>query len=110
MKVMTVFGTRPEIIRLSRVIPMLDAQCEHVLVHTGQNYDPNLSDIFLRDLGVRDPDVHMGIPAYHMEAGNRSYDDRIPEEINRRIIDHCSHVLMPYTHRSKDNLVREGIK
>jgi len=158
MKVMTVFGTRPEIIRLSRVIPMLDAHCEHVLVHTGQNYDPNLSDIFLRDLSVRAPDVHMGIrassfaqqaaeilaraaellaahrpdrvlilgdtnsglaaivaarsgiPVYHMEAGNRSYDDRIPEEINRRIIDHCSHVLMPYTHRSKDNLVREGIE
>jgi UDP-N-acetylglucosamine 2-epimerase (non-hydrolysing) len=158
MKVMTVFGTRPEIIRLSRVIPLLDELCEQVLVHTGQNYDANLSDIFMRDLGIREPDVHMGvrggsfaeqagaiiansaelfsthrpdrvlilgdtnsglvaivaarlgIPVYHMEAGNRSYDDRIPEEINRRIIDGCSHVLMPYTERSKDNLVREGVE
>ena len=158
MKVMTIFGTRPEIIRLSRVIALLDAHCEQLLVHTGQNYDPNLSDIFLRDLDVRSPDVHMGIrassfaqqlaeivtgtaellarhrpdrllvlgdtnsglaaivaarngiPVYHMEAGNRSYDDRVPEEINRRIIDHCSHVLMPYTERSKDNLIREGVE
>ena len=158
MRVMTIFGTRPEIIRLSRVIPLLDQHCEHLIVHTGQNYDPNLSDIFLSELGVRAPDVHMGIrassfaeqaaailttsaelfarhqpdrililgdtnsglaaivaarqgiPVYHMEAGNRSYDDRIPEEINRRIIDHCSHVLMPYTQRSKDNLVREGVE
>jgi UDP-N-acetylglucosamine 2-epimerase (non-hydrolysing) len=158
MRVMTIFGTRPEIIRLSRTIPLLDQHCEHVIVHTGQNYDPNLSDIFLNDLGVRAPDEHMGvkassfagqaaailtgsaelftrhkpdrlfilgdtnsglaaivaarqgIPVYHMEAGNRSYDDRIPEEVNRRIIDHCSHVLMPYTERSKDNLVREGIE
>jgi UDP-N-acetylglucosamine 2-epimerase (non-hydrolysing) len=158
MKVLTIFGTRPEIIRLSRVIPRLDSMCEQVLVHTGQNYDPSLSDVFLRDLGVRAPDVHLGIraasfgeqageilartagvfadqrpdrvlvlgdtnsglaaivaaragiPVYHMEAGNRSYDDRIPEEINRRIIDHCSHVLMPYTHRSMTNLLREGIE
>jgi UDP-N-acetylglucosamine 2-epimerase (non-hydrolysing) len=158
MRVTTIFGTRPEIIRLSRVIPLLDGLCEQTLVHTGQNYDPSLSDVFLRDLGVRQPDVHLGIraasfaeqagqiimktaelfaaqrpdrvlilgdtnsglaaivaarqgiPVYHMEAGNRSYDDRIPEEINRRIIDHCSHVLMPYTQRSKDNLVREGIE
>ncbi len=158
MKVVTLFGTRPEIIRLSRVIERLDRATEQVLVHTGQNYDPNLSDIFFRDLGVRHPDLHLGvqandfptqsaqilersadvlrvqkpdrllilgdtnsglasivaarmrIPVFHMEAGNRSYDDRIPEEINRRIIDHCSNVLMPYTHRSKEALVREGIE
>ncbi len=157
MKVMTIFGTRPEIIRLSRVIALLDKFCEHILVYTGQNYDPNLSDIFFEELGVRKPDMHMGIqansfaeqagqiitksgellaehkpdrllilgdtnsglsaivatrmgiPVFHMEAGNRCYDDRVPEEINRRIIDHSSEVLMPYTERSKDNLVREGI-
>jgi len=158
MKVLTLFGTRPEIIRLSRVIPQLDRFCEQILVHTGQNYDPNLSDVFFQELGVRQPDVHlgvrashfagqlgqilactgeilekerpdrllilgdtnsglaavvaarMGIPVYHMEAGNRCYDDRVPEEINRRIIDHCSDVLMPYTYRSKENLLREGIE
>jgi UDP-N-acetylglucosamine 2-epimerase (non-hydrolysing) len=157
MKVLTMFGTRPEIIRLSRVIPLLDKHAEHTIVHTGQNYDARLSDIFFDELGVRQPDVHMGvradgfaaqaaqilersaalftehrpdrllilgdtnsglsaivaarmgIPVYHMEAGNRCYDDRVPEEINRRIIDHSSTVLMPYTERSKDNLVREGI-
>lgn len=158
MKVMTIFGTRPEIIRLSQVIKLLDQHCEHVLVHTGQNYDPNLSDIFFKELGVRPPNVHLGIqasgfaeqagliiarigevleddrpdrllvlgdtnsglaaivaarkgiPVYHMEAGNRCYDNRVPEEINRRIIDHSSDVLMPYTHRSKENLLREGIE
>ena len=156
MKVVTILGTRPEIIRLSRVIPLLDEACEHVLVHTGQNYDPALSDVFFADLGVRLPDVYMGvrggmaeqiagiltgaetllrqhrpdrllilgdtnsglaamiaarmrIPVFHMEAGNRCYDDRVPEEINRRVIDHTSDVLMPYTYRSKENLVREGI-
>jgi UDP-N-acetylglucosamine 2-epimerase (non-hydrolysing) len=158
MKVMTLFGTRPEIIRLSQVIKQLDRFCEQVLVHTGQNYDPNLSDIFFQELELRPPDLHlgvqasgfaeqagqiiskagevlthirpdrllilgdtnsglaaivaarMGIPVYHMEAGNRCYDDRVPEEINRRIIDHSSTVLMPYTHRSKENLLREGIE
>lgn len=158
MKVMTLFGTRPEIIRLSQVIQHLDRFCEQVLVHTGQNYDPNLSDVFFQELGLRAPDVHLGvqavgfaeqvgqimagagqvldnakpdrllilgdtnsglaavvaarkgIPVYHMEAGNRCYDDRVPEEINRRVIDHCSAVLMPYTHRSKENLLREGIE
>jgi UDP-N-acetylglucosamine 2-epimerase (non-hydrolysing) len=158
MKVITLFGTRPEIIRLSRVIPRLDQHCEHRIIHTGQNHDPNLSDIFFQELGVRKPDVHlgvqangfadqvaqilsrssevferekpdrllvlgdtnsglaaivaarMGIPVFHMEAGNRCYDDRVPEEINRRIIDHSSTVLMPYTHRSMQNLVREGIE
>lgn len=158
MKVMTVFGTRPEIIRLSQVIKHLDQFCEQVLVHTGQNYDPRLSDIFFDELDLRQPDVHlgvqaqsfaeqvgqilaragevmaqvrpdrllvlgdtnsalaaiiaarMGIPVYHMEAGNRCYDNRVPEEINRRIVDHSSNVLMPYTHRSKENLIREGIE
>jgi UDP-N-acetylglucosamine 2-epimerase (non-hydrolysing) len=155
---MTIFGTRPEIIRLSLVMKLLDEYCEQITVHTGQNYDESLSDIFLRDLKVRTPDVHLGIrsnsfgeqigqmlersdalfaehkpdkvlilgdtnsaltaitaarrgiPVYHMEAGNRCYDDRVPEEINRRIVDHSSSVLMPYTERSKDNLVREGIE
>ena len=158
MKVVTLFGTRPEIIRLSQVIQHLDRFCQQVLVHTGQNYDPNLSDVFFRELDLRPPDIHlgiqatgfadqvgqilarvgevlaqerpdrllilgdtnsglgaivaarMGIPVFHMEAGNRCYDDRVPEEINRRVIDHCSNVLMPYTHRSKENLLREGIE
>lgn len=157
MKIVTIFGTRPEIIRLSQVIKRLDELCDHILVHTGQNYDPNLSDIFFGELGIRTPDIHlgiqesdfatqvgtiltgvgavftehvpdrllilgdtnsglaalmasrMGIPVYHMEAGNRCYDNRVPEETNRRIIDHCSTILMPYTHRSKENLLREGI-
>lgn len=157
MKIMTVFGTRPEIIRLSIIIEMIDRHAQQVLVHTGQNYDPNLSDIFLRELGVRHLDHHLdikadgfgeqaglilsrvdallasvrpdrllilgdtnsglaaivaarrGIPVYHLEAGNRCYDNRVPEEINRRIIDHSSTVLMPYTARSAENLVAEGI-
>jgi len=158
MKIMTILGTRPEIIRLSLTIPLLDRMCNHLLVHTGQNYQNELSDDFFRELGIRKPDVNLGvrathfgeqigqimsrsaevmehekpdrililgdtnsgltainaarqgIPVYHMEAGNRCYDDRVPEEINRRIIDHCSTVLMPYTHRSKENLLREGIE
>jgi UDP-N-acetylglucosamine 2-epimerase (non-hydrolysing) len=158
MKIATLFGTRPEIIRLSQVIKRLDGLCEQVLIHTGQNFDPNLSDVFFDQLQLRQPDVHfgiraasfaeqagqlitcagqaferikpdrllilgdtnsalaaivaarLGIPVYHMEAGNRCYDDRVPEEINRRIIDHSSTVLMPYTQRSKENLVREGIQ
>ena len=157
MKVATVLGTRPEIIRLSLIIGKLDKCCTHVLVHTGQNYAESLSDIFFRSLRVRKPDYsmsirvdsfgeqigkifaetekvlsaerpdrllilgdtnsglsafvakRMGIPVYHMEAGNRCFDDRVPEEVNRRIIDHSSDVLMPYTYRSKENLVREGI-
>jgi len=153
---MTVLGTRPEIIRLSCVIEKLDALCEHVLVHTGQNYAPGLSDVFFQQLGVRAPDRYLGIreesfgaqiggiiasvegalaeerpdrvlvlgdtnsglaavvakrlgmPVFHMEAGNRCFDDRVPEEVNRRIIDHSSDVLMPYTERSRANLLREG--
>jgi UDP-N-acetylglucosamine 2-epimerase (non-hydrolysing) len=158
MKIMTIFGTRPEIIRLSLVMKVLDQHCEHVTVHTGQNYDESLSDVFIRDLEVRTPDIHLGIksksfgeqlgqilsktdevlaaekpdrllvlgdtnsalsaimaarrqiPVFHMEAGNRCFDDRVPEEINRRLIDHSSTVLLPYIHRSKENLVREGIE
>jgi UDP-N-acetylglucosamine 2-epimerase (non-hydrolysing) len=154
---MTLFGTRPEIIRLSLIIKTIDQQAEQVLVHTGQNFDDGLSGLFLRDLKIRDPDYHLGIrsetfadqvaqilvgvdrllgevkpdrllilgdtnsglaalvaarkgiPVYHLEAGNRCYDNRVPEEINRRVIDHSSDVLMPYTHRSKENLIREGI-
>lgn len=156
MKIVTVLGTRPEIIRLSRVIPKLDQYCEHILVHTGQNYDENLNDIFFNQMRVRQPDHYlgvqgsigvqagmvlsriepiletekpdrflvlgdtnsalsafiakrMGIPVFHMEAGNRCYDDRVPEEVNRRVIDHSSTVLMPYTQRSRQNLLREGI-
>jgi UDP-N-acetylglucosamine 2-epimerase (non-hydrolysing) len=157
LKIMTVLGTRPEIIRLSRVIAKLDPLCDHVLVHTGQNYVPNLSDVFFRELGIRAPNYtlecksssqieevskilrecervmtkekpervlilgdtnsalsafvakRMGIEVFHMEAGNRCYDDVVPEEINRRVIDHCSDILMPYTQRSKDNLLAEGI-
>jgi UDP-N-acetylglucosamine 2-epimerase (non-hydrolysing) len=157
MKIMTVLGTRPEIIRLSRVIERLDTLCDHVLVHTGQNFDRNLSDIFFDELKVRPPDHYLGIkgesfgqqagrmlekvdkvlakekpdrllvlgdtnsglsavlakrrgiPVLHMEAGNRCYDDRVPEEVNRRIIDHASDILMPYTERSRQNLLKEGI-
>ena len=157
MKVMTILGTRPEIIRLSRVIPLLDEHADHVLVHTGQNFTDSLSGLFFRELGVREPDAflgvqapsfgeqigqilthtetllrrhrpdrvlilgdtnsglaaivarRLGIPVYHMEAGNRCYDDRVPEEVNRRVIDHSSSVLLPYTNRSRENLLREGI-
>jgi UDP-N-acetylglucosamine 2-epimerase (non-hydrolysing) len=156
MKIMTILGTRPEIIRLSRVIEKLDRYCTHVLVHTGQNFDKNLSDIFFQDLKIRKPDYflgvrgatsgeqiaqiltgtekilkkerpdrllilgdtnsglsaiiakRMGIPVVHMEAGNRCFDDRVPEEVNRRIIDHCSDLLLPYTERSRDHLLHEG--
>ena len=156
MKVMTILGTRPEVVRLSTIIPKLDSLCDHVLVHTGQNFDYNLNDVFFKELRVRTPDQYLnargsfgeqmatilpgiekllkqerpdrflvlgdtnsslaaimvkriGIPVFHMEAGNRCYDDRVPEETNRRLIDHSSDVLMPYTERSRSNLLREGI-
>ncbi len=157
MKVMTIFGTRPEIIRLSPVLKILDQHAEHITVHTGQNYHESLSDIFIKDLQVRPPDLHLGIksksfgdqigqilsridellvqlkpdkvlilgdtnsalsaivaarrkiPVFHMEAGNRCFDNRVPEEINRRISDRKSTILLPYTERSSDNLVSECI-
>lgn len=156
MKIMTILGTRPEIIRLSRIIPRLDGLANHILVHTGQNFDPMLNDIFFKELRVREPDLYLGVraesfgeqigqiltqcerairdhiperllilgdtnsalsaliakrlglPVFHMEAGNRCYDDRVPEEVNRRVIDQCSDILMPYTERSRANLIREG--
>lgn len=156
MKILTLLGTRPEIIRLCRIIQRLDQLVEHRVVHTGQNWDPRLKDIFFEDLGLRGPDAYLsasggfgdqvgtilsgmervvdefrpdrflvlgdtnsglgaiaakrlGVPVFHMEAGNRCYDDRVPEEVNRRVIDHSSDVLLPYTQNSKQNLLREGI-
>lgn len=156
MKIMTVLGTRPEIIRLSRIIARLDDAADHLLVYTGQNFDYNLRDIFFRDLAVRAPDEELkavgsfadqlaimltgceklvrrfrpqrllvlgdtnsvlsaisakrqGVAIYNLEAGNRCYDERVPEEVNRRIIDHLSDVRLPYTERSRANLLREGI-
>jgi UDP-N-acetylglucosamine 2-epimerase (non-hydrolysing) len=157
LKIMTILGTRPEIIRLCLIIALLDQHAEQILVDTRQNYDDRLSDLFFRELGVRPPDVslgvqgsgfgeqigqilsrvelllqqygpdrvlvlgdtnsglaaivacRLGIPVYHMEAGNRCYDFHVPEESNRRIIDHVSSVLLPYTDRSRENLLREGI-
>lgn len=156
LKVLTILGTRPEFIRLSRIIPLLDRLSDQVIVHTGQNYDAALNQVFFDELGLRKPDHFLeargsfgeqlaticskmeqilekekpdrflvlgdtnsslaaimakraGIPVYHMEAGNRCYDDRVPEEVNRRIIDHSSDVLLPYTERSRMNLLKEGI-
>lgn len=157
MKVITVLGTRPEIIRLSRVMSLLDESCNHKVVFTGQNYTKTLSSIFFEELGIRDPDYWLetkgsstidqigkilfqvdeifekekpdkvlilgdtnsalvsyaakrkGIKVYHMEAGNRCFDDRVPEEVNRRMVDHSSDILLPYTSGSRDNLIREGI-
>jgi len=159
LKVITFIGTRPEIIKLSLVIQKLDAleDVEHILVHTGQNYDPQLKDVFFQELGVREPDhylgvksdtlgtqiakiierseevlikekpdvflvlgdtnsalsaiiaARMGIPVLHMEAGNRSFDWRVPEEKNRKIIDHISTWLFPYRSQPRENLIREGI-
>lgn len=157
LKVMTVVGTRPEIIRLSRVIARLDAHCDHVLVHTGQNYDHELNQIFFDDLGLRAPDHYLDaagataaetigqvmiavdrllaasppeallvlgdtnsclaaipakrrrIPVFHMEAGNRCFDFRVPEEINRRIVDHVADVNLTYSTIARDYLLREGL-
>ncbi|HDC4639313.1 TPA: UDP-N-acetylglucosamine 2-epimerase (non-hydrolyzing) [Enterobacter cloacae] len=157
MKVMTVVGTRPEIIRLSRVIAALDVHCEHVIVHTGQNYDFELNQVFFDDLGVRKPDhfLHAAggtgaetignviiavdkvlaevnpeavlvlgdtnscmavipakrrkIPTFHMEAGNRCFDMRVPEEINRRIVDHTADINLTYSSIARDYLLAENI-
>ena len=159
LKVATVIGTRPEIIRLSRVLARLDQTCEHVLIHTGQNYDYELNQIFFDDLGLRKPDYFLGstkgsnsaaqtignligsvdevldqvkpdallvlgdtnsclsvipakrrkIPVFHMEAGNRCFDERVPEEINRRIVDHTADINMPYSSIAREHLLREGL-
>jgi UDP-N-acetylglucosamine 2-epimerase len=157
LKVMTVVGTRPEIIRLSRVIPKLDEHCEHILVHTGQNYDFELNEIFFQDLGIRKPDYFLSaagasgaetignviiavdrvlaevqpeallvlgdtnscmavisakrrkIPTFHMEAGNRCFDMRVPEEINRRVVDHTADINLTYSSIARDYLLREGL-
>lgn len=157
LKVMTVVGTRPEIIRLSRVMAKLDEHCEHILVHTGQNYDYELNEIFFQDLGIRRPDHFLSaagstgaetignviikvdqvlaevkpeavlvlgdtnscmavlpakrrkIPTFHMEAGNRCFDMRVPEEINRRIVDHTADINMSYSTIARDYLVAEGL-
>jgi len=157
IKVMTIVGTRPEIIKLSRVIAALDTYMDHVLVHTGQNYDYELNDIFFDDLDIRRPDYYLGaagktpaetvgmvisksydvmkqenpdaalilgdtnsclaaysakrlkIPVFHMEAGNRCFDERVPEEINRRLVDHIADINLPYSQISREYLLMEGI-
>lgn len=157
LKVITIVGTRPEIIRLSRLIPLLDTHTDHVLVHTGQNYDRQLNEVFFEDLELRQPDVYlnvdtssigavmgdtlkkaeevflsekpdavmilgdtnsaiaavvaerMHIPVYHMEAGNRSFDNNVPEELNRKMVDHVASFNLPYNDYSMRNLLNEGI-
>lgn len=157
MRVMTVVGTRPEIVRLSRVITRLESETEHQLVHTGQNWDPKLSDVFFRELGLRQPDhwlqvpvtslgtvlggvlvgiepillrerpdallilgdtnsciaglmaKRLGIPVFHMEAGNRCFDENVPEETNRRMIDHVADFNLCYTEHARRNLLAEGL-
>jgi UDP-N-acetylglucosamine 2-epimerase len=159
LKVLTVVGTRPEIIRLSRVLARLDQHCEHILVHTGQNYDYELNQIFFDDLGIRKPDYFLNsadnscgaantigniitlidevlkevqpeamlilgdtnsclsvipakrrkIPTFHMEAGNRCFDMRVPEETNRRIVDHTADINLTYSTIARDYLLREGL-
>jgi UDP-N-acetylglucosamine 2-epimerase (non-hydrolysing) len=156
-KILTILGTRPEIIRLSQIIPKLDQVSDHRVLHTGQNYDPLLTDIFFKELGLRNPDIiidnkgssfaeqigntfvgvekfinefnpdkvlilgdtnsglaaficeRLGVPVYHMEAGNRCYDLKVPEEKNRKVIDSISTINLPYTNLSRENLLREGI-
>ena len=159
LKVMTVVGTRPEIIRLSRVFAGLDTHCEHVMVHTGQNYDYELNQVFFDDLGIRKPDYFLEsaaqsksaantignlisavdevlatvqpdamlvlgdtnsclsvipakrrkVPIFHMEAGNRCFDQRVPEETNRRIVDHTADINLTYSTIARDYLLREGL-
>lgn len=159
LKVMTVVGTRPEIIRLSRVMAKLDEYCDHILVHTGQNYDYELNQVFFNDLGVRKPNYFLNsadgsssaahtignliitvdqvlaqeqpeamlvlgdtnsclavipakrrkIPIFHMEAGNRCFDQRVPEETNRRIVDHTADINLTYSTIARDYLLREGL-
>ena len=156
MKIVTIVGTRPEFIRLSRILPLLDKYSDHKIIHTGQNYDYNLDKVFFKNFKIRKPNYflnakksfgnqvsiifkklekilsdlkpdrflvlgdtnsslgaiiakRLGIPVFHMEAGNRQYNDIVPEEVNRRLIDHSSDILLPYTQRSCENLIKEGI-
>lgn len=157
LKVATILGTRPEIIRLSRVIAKLDEFCDHLIIHTGQNYDYELNEIFFSDLGIRKPNYFLNaaggtasetigkimievdkalgkenpeavlilgdtnsclasivakrrkIPIFHMEAGNRCFDFRVPEEINRRIVDHTADVNLTYSSIAREYLLREGL-
>ena len=157
VKVMSVVGTRPEIIRLSRVLAKLDEHCEHILVHTGQNYDFELNEVFFNDLGVRKPDYFLNaagknaaetigqviikvdqvleevnpeamlvlgdtnscisaipakrrkVPIFHMEAGNRCFDQRVPEETNRKIVDHTADINLTYSTIARDYLLAEGV-
>jgi UDP-N-acetylglucosamine 2-epimerase (non-hydrolysing) len=158
IKVMTVLGTRPEVLKLSRVIAELDRRTAHVLVHTGQNYDYELNAVFFEELGIRKPDHQLAcaaptaaetignvitrcdgviarekpdallvlgdtnsclaviaakrrkVPVFHMEAGNRCFDERVPEEINRRLVDHASDIHLPYTEHARRYLLAEGVR
>jgi len=157
IKIITIIGTRPEIIKLSEVIKEIDRHADHILVHTGQNYDYELNEIFFKDLGLRNPDHFLNvvgatlaetvanvivrvdevlekekpdaflvlgdtnsaigayaakrrkIPIFHMEAGNRCFDTRVPEEVNRKIVDHISDINMPYSEHARRNLIKEGL-
>ena len=157
LKIVTVVGTRPEIIRLACILKKLDEHCEHILIHTGQNYDYELNEIFFDDLGIRKPDYFLGaagttgaetignviikvdkvleeiqpeamlvlgdtnscmallpakrrkIPTFHMEAGNRCFDQRVPEEINRRLVDHMADINLTYSSIARDYLLSEGL-
>lgn len=158
LRVMTIVGTRPELIKLCRVIAELNSRCEHVFVHTGQNYDYELNEVFFRDLELRSPDHYLEaagetpartvanviaradelfeevqpdallllgdtnsclavlpakrrkIPVFHMEAGNRCFDQRVPEEINRKVVDHLSDINLPYTEHARRYLLAEGLR
>jgi len=158
LRVMTIAGTRPELIRLSEIIKKADRYFDHIFVHTGQNYDTRLNDIFYEDLGIRGPDYYLGVagnnlgetmgniiarsytlmeeirpdallilgdtnsaltaisakrlkvPIFHMEAGNRCFDENLPEETNRRIVDHISDVNLPYTEHARRYLIAEGVR
>ncbi|MBX4210743.1 UDP-N-acetylglucosamine 2-epimerase (non-hydrolyzing) [Candidatus Parcubacteria bacterium] len=157
IKVMTIFGTRPEIIKLSRVFAKLDEYVNHIMVHTGQSYDTEMNQIFFEELKIRKPDYFLGvkndtlggqianillkseevlkkelpdavlilgdtnsalssiiakrmkIPIFHMEAGNRCFDENVPEELNRKIVDHVSDINLPYSEQARTNLLQEGI-